>query len=135
MRTPHVASGSRYPVLRAFAILYLIGAVVALISGIVGAGWALIAAPWNVGNRVVLALLTLAGAFFLIVGSLAVAEIIKLFIDIEHNTRAMAMRDTMVEAPAARAPSMVSPSTDGGWANRIRELDEETAEGALLRGH
>ena len=38
----HLSSGGRYPVLRAFAILSMILAVVALISGLVAAGWALV---------------------------------------------------------------------------------------------
>src|SRR5206468_7201518 len=133
MRTPHVASGGRYPVLRAFAILYVIMAVVALISGIVGAGWALVAAPWNVGNRIMLALLTLAGSFFLIVGMLAIAEIVKLFIDIEHNTRITAMR-SIGDNTVAAAPE-VNNTVEASRSHRMRELDEETAEGALLRGH
>jgi len=131
MRTPHVQSGGRYPVLRAFAILYVIMAVIALISGIVGAGWALVAAPWNVGNRVVLAMMALAGSFFLIVGSLAVAEIIKLFMDIEHNTRQMAMRGSVEPTTTVVTPG----NSDSGHINRMREMNEETAEGALLRGH
>lgn len=127
MRTPHIGSGGRYPVLRAVAILYLIMAVVALAAGIVGAGWALLRSPWGVGDRIVLALLVLAGSFFMIVGSLAVAEIIKLFVDMEHNTRVAAGR-ALGENTAAPAAATHN--------NRLREFDEEeTAEGALLRGH
>jgi hypothetical protein len=134
MRTPHVASGGRYPVLRAFAILYVIMSVVALIAGIVGAGWALVAAPWNVGNRIMLALMALASSFFLIVGTLAVAEVIKLFMDIEHNTRMTAMR-SMGETPVVTTTTVASNGPEITHANRMREMDEETAEGALLRGH
>jgi hypothetical protein len=115
-------------VLRAFAIIYLVMAGIALLAGLVAAGWALVAAPWNVGNRIVLALLALAGTFFLVVGSLAIAEIIKLFMDIEHNTRLSAMRrpETPVSSEPATETAMRS--------NRLRELDEETAESALVRG-
>jgi cytochrome b subunit of formate dehydrogenase len=127
MRTPHFSSGGRYPVLRAFAILYVLMAVIAVISGIGGALWALVAAPWNVGNRVALALLALAGTFFLVVGILAVAEVIKLFIDIEHNTR--------IHAHSLEEGMVQTSSSQGQRPNRLRELDEETAEGALLRGH
>jgi len=115
-------------VLRAFAIIYMVMAVVALLSGIAGAGWALVAAPWNVGNRIMLALLSLAGSFFLIVGTLAVAEIIKLFIDIEHNTRIAALRSI-----GDNGSPTVDESVRSG--NRLRQLDEETAEAALVRGH
>ena len=128
MRTPHLSSGGRYPVLRAFAIIYLIMAVVALVSGIIGAGWALIAAPWDTGNRVVLALLTLSGSFFLAVGSLAVAELIKLFMDIEHNTRVGGARGASVD-------NAVTASNPDNGRGRFDDLEAETAEGALLRGH
>ena len=130
MRTPHVNSGGRYPVLRALAILYVIMAVIALVAGLIGAGWALVAAPWNVGNRLILALLTLAGSIFVILGSLAVAEVLKLFMDIEQNTRMYMTRET---TDATR--SMPVAASDGGRPNRLREMDEETAETALLRGH
>jgi hypothetical protein len=134
MRTPHVSSGGRYPVLRAFAILYVIMSVIALIAGIIGAGWALIAAPWNVGNRIMLALMALASSFFLIVGTLAVAEVIKLFMDIEHNTRLTAMR-AMGETTTAAPTVAAANGPEAAHVNRLREMDEETAEGALLRGH
>jgi hypothetical protein len=108
--------------------------VVALIGGIVGAGWALVAAPWNIGNRIVLALMALAGTFFLIVGTLAVAEVIKLFMDIEHNTRIAAMR-SMEETTTAPPVASAANGPEVAHVNRMREMDEETAEGALLRGH
>ena len=125
----HLASGGRYPVLRAFAILYMIMAVVALISGLIAAGWALAAAPWNIGGRIVLSLLALAGTFFLIVGTLAIAEVLKLFMDIEHNTRITALRMMGQKIAAANL------TTSDGKTNRIADLDEETAEAALMRGH
>jgi hypothetical protein len=115
-------------VLRAFAIIYLVMAGIAMLTGIVAAGWALVAAPWNVGNRIMLALLALSGTFFLVVGSLAIAEIIKLFMDIEHNTRLTAMRRP--ETPLTSEPAMETAIR----GNRLREMDEETAESALLRG-
>lgn len=133
MRTPHVASGGRYPVLRAFAIIYVILSVLALLAGIIGAGWALLRAPFPTGDRVIIALFVLVGSFFLVVGSLAVSEIVKLFMDVEHNTRIAAMRVNDVESTTVTTESGVPmPSTRG---NRLRSLDEETAEGALLRGH
>jgi hypothetical protein len=127
-----MSSGGRYPVLRAFAIIYVIMSVIALISGIVTAGWALLRSPWGVGDRIVLALLALAGSFFLVVGSLAVAEIIKLFMDIEHNTRISALRSLGQEVTTSTSASNNETVVH---TNRLREMDEETAEGALLRGH
>ena len=123
--------------LRAFAILYVIMAVLAVIGGLIGAGWALVAAPWNVGNRIMLALMTLAGSFFIVVGTLAVAEIIKLFIDIEHNTRVHAAHHAgaPIEETATVAVDESGMPVGPARSNRMRDLDEETAEGALLRGH
>jgi hypothetical protein len=122
-----MASGGRYPVLRALAILYLVLAGLAVLSGLIAAGWALVSAPWDTGNRIVLSLLALAGTFFVVVTMLAIAEVIKLVIDIEHNTRLAALRSfTSVAANAQPTPA-------GG---RIRDVDEEeTAEAALIRGH
>ncbi|HTL28227.1 MAG TPA: hypothetical protein VL282_03360 [Tepidisphaeraceae bacterium] len=121
----HMLSGGRYPVLRSLAILYLIGAGIAVLAGLVAAGWALVAAPWSVGNRIMLALTALAGTFFLVIGMLAIAEVLKLFIDMEHSMRVAALRG-MANTTVAEVPE------SGG---RIGDLDEETAEAALLRGH
>jgi hypothetical protein len=132
MQTPHVASGGRYPVLRAFAIIYVIMAVLALLGGVIGAGWALLRAPFPTADRVIIGAFVLVGSFFLVVGSLAVSEIVKLFMDIEHNTRIHALR--------ALGDEVVASTTSGNnetvvHTNRLREMEEETAEGALLRGH
>ena len=72
----------------------------------------------------------------------SITEVLKLVIDIEHNTRASALA-------AGRAPAMsstaagttVTTGSDGdgavaaSHANRLHDLDEETAEAALIRGH
>jgi hypothetical protein len=135
MQTPHVMSGGRYPVLRSLAILYLVVAGLTALGSIVAAAWALFAAPWDMLNKVGLAAAILAGGFFLVVSMLAVAELIKLFIDLEHNTR------LSVPGRIGAAESVVTPEvarTDGAvtaHVNRLTAIDEETAEGALLRGH
>ena len=124
----HMLSGGRYPVLRSLGILYLISAGVAVLAGLVAAGWILVSAPYSPGDRIILAIGALTGAFFLCIGMLAIAEVLKLFIDMEHNTRIAALRglaNTTVPELSAEVPA-------GG---RIGELDEETAEAALLRGH
>jgi hypothetical protein len=127
MTRPQLMSGGRYPVLRALGIMYLIGAAIGVLGGLFAAGWALISAPWDVGDRIALALSVLAGSFFLVLTMCAIAEMLKLFIDLEHNTRLAAVN---------RLASMPGngPSTDGGRM-RMDEMDQETAESALLRGH
>ena len=127
MTRPQLLSGGRYPVLRALGIMYLIGAGVGILAGLFAAGWALISAPWGVGDRIALALSVLAGAFFLVLSMCAIAEVLKLFIDLEHNTRLAAV-NRFASMPGG------APSTDGGRM-RMDELDQETAESALLRGH
>ena len=140
MHRPHLASGGRYPVLRALAIIYLIGACVAVIGGLVAAGWALVRFPYTVGDRVILALASLAGAFFVVIGMLAIAELLKLFIDIERNTRFAALRaiGDRPLTPNDGAPAVPAGTTSGpasAHVNRIAAMEEETAEAALIRGH
>ena len=130
MRTPHVLSGGRYPVLRSLAIIYVIGAALAAVATVIGVVWALAAGDGAGTDRLIMAAAALGGGFLLVITMLAVAEVLKLFIDVEHNTRM-----------AAAAPALAAPATsdtvrsDGGPANRIHALDEETAEVALIRGH
>jgi hypothetical protein len=118
-------SGGRYPVLRSLGILYLIGSGVAVLAGLVAAGWILVSAPYAPSDRIILALGALTGAFFLCIGMLAIAEVLKLFIDMEHNTRIAALR-------GLANTTMPEPAVEGG---RLGDLNEETAEAALLRGH
>jgi hypothetical protein len=122
-------SGGRYPVLRALGILYMLGALGALCYGVYWIGWSLFAAPGSMGERFYLSLQALAATFFGIVTILAIAEFIKLMIDIEHNTRMSAMG-----AASANGGTAVGVGADGP-ANRVSALDEESAEAALLRGH
>jgi hypothetical protein len=118
-------SGGRYPVLRALGILYMIGAVGVLCYGLYWTGWALFASPGSMGERFSLTLQALAATFFGVVTIFAIAELIKLVIDIEHNTR-------MAAGNRSNDGEMVPASTH---VNRVNELDDESAEAALLRGH
>ncbi|MCC6422578.1 MAG: hypothetical protein IT447_03800 [Phycisphaerales bacterium] len=132
MSQRHFISGGRYPVLRTLGILYLIGAGVSVLVGIAACIWALASAPANWGDRLMLAVGVLAATFFLFITMLAIAEVLKLVIDIEHNTRMTAMNSTPMPSDPMAKP------TDGGVSmpqNRLHTLDEETAEAALLRGH
>jgi hypothetical protein len=152
MHTPHVLSGGRYPVLRSLAIIYVIAAALAVISTVLGIAYALFGMRLAWSDRGIAAIGVFTGGFLLVLSMLAIAEVIKLVIDIEHNTRAAAVR-----AGAAAMPSSVAITTsdaattivtaadgDGAAAtasaadarpNRLHQLDEETAEAALLRGH
>ena len=134
MRTPHLQSGGRYPVLRAIGIIYVVMAGLSVIVGLIAAGYILASQPWSMTTRVVWAIVSLAGTCFAVIGSLAIAEVLKLFMDVEHNTRMHRMQhDVLPSAIAAAAASSNGPET--GYGNRMKEMDEETAEGALLRGH
>ena len=142
MNRTHILSGGRYPVLRALGIMYLIMAGLALIGGLIGAGYILATQPWQPITRIVWAIVSLAGTFFAVVGFLAVAEVLKLFIDVEHNVRMTASNTACLNTTTvttAPAPSVQIPVTSGdggpGRMNRIAMLDEETAEAALIRGH
>ena len=130
MQKPQLYSGGRYPVLRALGILYIVAAALMLLAGLVTAGWALMRAPGSAGDRIVLALTALAATFFLVISMLAIAEVLKLFIDVEHNTRMSAVgRMETLTAPPVSAPS------DAERVNRMHSYAEESAEAALLRGH
>jgi hypothetical protein len=134
MHTPHVKSGGRYPVLRALAIMYVLGAALAAIGAIIYAAYAVVRynLAWN--DRLTIVGATLVGGFITVITMLAVAELLKLFIDVEHNTR-MAIPSQMGMSTAA--PSDVARAEGAAMphVNRLDGIDEETAEGALLRGH
>ena len=125
MHRAHVKSGGRYPVLRALGILSMVGALGIVVLGIYAIGWSLFAAPANMMEKVALVGGALVGTFVLAVAVLAFAELIKLMIDIEHNTRLGAMNGVAGNGSAVASEGRVS---------RI-EADEESAEAALLRGH
>jgi hypothetical protein len=142
MHTPHVMSGGRYPVLRALAIMYVIGAALAVLSAIAGIIYIFARAPGTALDHLIMSVGALVAGFFLVVSMLAVAEVLKLFIDMEHNTRMMAAG----QVDRAAAPAMITSGAEGtataradngamGGGRRFAEMDEETAEGALLRGH
>lgn len=129
MNRPHITSGGRYPVLRALAIIELVLAALWPVSGLIGAiytaNWAGTTASF--GDKVVMGLGIFAGSCFMMILTLAFAELIKLLIDIEHNTR---MASTLAAANG-QTPSLGAT----GQVNRIKMLEEESAEVALLRGH
>jgi hypothetical protein len=128
MQRVQFSSGGRYPVLRAIAIIYLFLGGIAVIGGILTMLWMLIRAPFaTMTDRIILAAAALAGSVFAGALMLGAAEIIKLFVDLEHNTR-MAAMDRATTAPSGQTPA-------GGPTNRISVLEEETAEAALIRGH
>ena len=123
MRT-HMMSGGRYPVLRSLAILYLLGAAVMALAGIGTVIWSLVGPNLPMTDRLVMAGAALAGTFFLVITMLAVAELLKLAIDVEHNTR----------MAHGNGNNVAAPDKAGGRLHQLLE-GEETAEGALLRGH
>jgi hypothetical protein len=127
MHRAHVKSGGRYPVLRALGILSMVGALGIVLLGLYAVGWSLFAAPANMSEKLALVGGAVVGTFVSAVVVLAFAELIKLMIDIEHNTRMASMGST-----AAGNGSGVSVESHG---NRLTGIDEESAEAALLRGH
>jgi len=127
MQHVQFSSGGRYPVLRAIAIIYVFLGGIAVIGGILTMLWMLIRAPFSATDRVILAAAALAGSVFAGALILGAAEVIKLFVDLEHNTR-MAAMDRATTPPTGQPPA-------GAHTNRISVLEEETAEAALIRGH
>src|SRR2546423_1798431 len=113
----HLMSGGRYPGLRSLALLYMIGAAIAVVAGVGGVIWALGWAPDTMSHRLVLAAGVLAATFFVVISMLAIAEVIKLFMDIEHNSRLARFADSN----AGFAASSVGVSAG---ANRLAQLDE-----------
>lgn len=138
MVRPHVLSGGRYPVLRALAILYLILGIVTCIVGIAATIYSLVGFSFvtrmNLGipDRIFIALGILVITFYIVMSMLAIAEVLKLAIDVEHNTRMNAAGRIGMAASVNPIPMPQSAMHDGG---RLGMLDEETAEAALLRGH
>jgi hypothetical protein len=153
LHRPHLTNAARYPVLRSLAILHLIAAIAIPLIGV----WrAIRVLAWGgdtithdlFGNantfesRLMVAVSWLAATFVMGLFILAVAELIKLFMDIERNTRAAAQGPAVMAsaASAAGAGAAAAPgdgatlSSAGGRVSTFVE-GEETAEGALLRGH
>ena len=132
MHRAHVQTGGRYPVLRALGILSMVGALGIVLMGLYWIGWSLFAAPANMRERIGLAAGFLVATFVLAVVTLAFAELIKLMIDVEHNTRITSMGGVSAAANNGGVAATASPE---GHINRMAELDAESAEAALLRGH
>lgn len=133
MPQAHIASGGRYPVLRTIAILWLVSALISLVGGVYQAICSLIDARAQevvllhsgaMSSRVMAFFIWLAATFFVVVLSVAVAELIKLAIDVEHNTRMTSINSSAV------APAEPTVRTGNG-----RNIEEESAEAALIRGH
>ena len=159
MRYPHVESGGRYPALRTIAVLYLAGALLVTVVGVLRAvrvfayggdadlaTYQLFGPAVTVPGRILGGLGWLAITFIAVIGMFAVAELIKLFIDIEHNTRSIrGHAPTMAAAPATMPAAMGSNGHSTAVVHEGRAVPfvsdrklfegEETAEGALLRGH
>jgi hypothetical protein len=157
MHTPHVLSGGRYPVLRSLAIIYVIAAGLAVLSTLLGVAYILFGTRFAWSDRAIMSVGAFTAGFFLVLSMLAIAEVLKLVIDIEHNTRMSAHRgggagsmpSTIAITTSDAATTVVAAEGDGAGAamaaaggdgasrtaNRLDALDEETAEAALLRGH
>src|SRR5689334_16733399 len=121
MHTPHVVSGGRYPVLRALAILYVFGAALAILSVLAGIIWIFARAPGSFVDHLIMSVGTIVGGFVMVVTLLAVAELLKLFIDIEHNSRMsmpgrMGMSMSLPSGETAVATVGTVPSGNGGIA-------------------
>ena len=151
MHRPHLTNATRYPVLRALAILYIIGAAAILVLGVWQAvsvlarggdttSHVLFGNTNTLGARILVAASWLASAFVGVIVMLAIAELIKLFVDIERNTRSVAHGPAAMTSAAAAVgtvPGDGSGTTTTPAGGRLATLveGEETAEGALLRGH
>ncbi len=139
MHAAHLASGGRYPVLRSVAILCILCAVLSVGYGVWRAADTLVRAPDVAQGRVIVAAGWLAATFLSAVLLVGLGEMIKLFMDIEHNTRvaSSAFRTTMATGDATRAADGVAAPADGNGGRLAGPWmeGEETAEGALIRGH
>src|SRR5687767_5968975 len=112
MHTTHLSSGGRYPVLRAVAILFMVGAVGIIAGGVYGAVKAF-QLPDDTWGRTSWALVVLASTFFGVLLAVGIAELIKLMIDMEHNTRVAAQQRTTVVTSAPAAAAVTSAGVDG----------------------
>ena len=136
MRESRLQSGGRYPVLRSIAILWMVGAVLVAIYGVYQAIVTLagiyrleaVTTSPNWPSQIMGFFVWLASAFFAVIFSLAVAEGIKLFIDIEQSCRAMTVGTFTTSAASMSSPC--SPAV----GERIGGRMSETAEGELMRG-
>jgi hypothetical protein len=135
MRESRLESGGRYPVLRTIAILWMVGAIVVAVYGLfqsvvtlagVRQLEAISSSPtWL--SQITGCLVWLAGTFFAVIFSVAVAEGIKLFMDVEYNCR-------MVSSNLFRGNAMATSQTNTVAGGRIAGRLSETAESELIRG-
>lgn len=126
MQVPHMSSGGRYPVLRAVGILCIVLAGVSILAGLYFAALC-IALPEGPVMRLIYAAGSLAGAFVSFMAFLGAAEMLKLMMDIERHAR------RIVSRPDGQATS--ESAIEFTRVNRLAELEDETAEAALMRGH
>src|SRR5687767_4948419 len=90
MHKPHIMSGGRYPVLRTVGILYLFSAAIVPLLGIVSAVWYLTQMNQvEIGRRVWISVTTFGGSLLAAITLLAMAEAIKLFMDMAISLRMM----------------------------------------------
>jgi len=117
--------------------MYVIGAALAVLSALAGIIYIFARAPGNAMDHFIMSIGALVAGFVLVVSLLAVAELLKLAIDVEHNTRTSWSSGRTTETPTGiSAAAAMSGNNDGAMtANRLAALDEETAEAALIRGH
>ena len=133
--TRHMSSGGRYPVLRTIAILWLVGAVLTGVYGVYQAICALanahslevVAVGGNWTSRIIAFFVWLAATFFAVLINVGIAEVIKLFIDVEQSTRMTALNTTAIP----NAPCSLEGIRDDGASRFV----SESAESALIRGH
>ena len=139
MRETRLESGGRYPVLRTIAILWMVGAAIACVYGLYQAIVTLVGVqrlemikvPPDWVQQVLSCFIWLCVTFFAVIFNLAVAEGIKLFMDIEFSCRKLALGTPATPSTAATS-WIATSSTDGGIGGRFCE---ETAESALIKGH
>lgn len=141
----YVLSGGRYPVLRSLAIIYVVGAAMVAFATVLTCGFILISARFAMTDRLIMCAAALGTGFFLTISALAIAEVLKLAIDVEHNTRMNASPTSTVVTVGAQGAEVAmvggGSASDGrgngreALGGRLGSLDEETAEAALFRGH
>lgn len=128
MREAYISSPARYPVLRTVAILWMVGAVFSLIYCVFQCVVLLADAPRMelipvmppaVTTRIFMAVMWLVAGFFAVIINIGIAELIKLFINIEHNSRLMSVNSFTVAAGTAQ-----------NFGGRL----SETAESELIQG-
>jgi hypothetical protein len=108
-----------------------------MLVGAAAVVWSLGWGPGDFSDRGMIALGAVAATFFVVLSMLAIAEVLKLFIDIEHNSRisALSLAQSATSSPTSQRPASPLEPAPSGHMNRMDSLDDETAEAALIRGH